>query len=365
MVKRSSILSQSEKVDLTPTSTPSKPLIPRKRRSNSVPPPLSNLDATPTFTGRIFGRSKPSPVGKPKEKTAQKPSIESSTSRALLIANRGSSVLGARVARAERVAGDLCLKRESLAKMTDLEWRVHMENRWATMVALVTIVDERKTQAIAKQTNLEVKKDKIFRSSLLQREMDRTFLEWVLNTRDPRSDWIPPFRAGAVWKTYIQAEIQSGSFTLAPRIKHDLDKCWIVARDRRDAVDQKKMKFVNASSKSYTAALTSIQNECILEFSKQAADPEQCYQIFVAKIVGGTGLQETISSWLQIYNLSLPERGVLALGGILEHVLLKRSTSMRNDFATIWSQAMALRKQNQSQDDLATQPLFNMLDWSV
>jgi len=365
MVKRTSVLSQSKKVDLTPTSTPQKPEIPKKRRSKSLPPPLSNLDGTPTFTGRIFGMSKASPVGKAKTRTPKKPSIKSCTSRALHLANRGSSVLGARVARAERVAGDLCMKRESLAQMTDIEWRVHMEKRWATMVALVTIVDERKTQAIAKQTSLDLQKDKIFRSSLLQREMDRTFLQWVLNIRDPRSDWIPPFRAGSVWKSYIQSEIRSGGFTLAPRIKHDLDKCWIVARDRRDAVDQKKMKFVNASSKSYTAALTSIKDECILDFSKKAADPEQCYQVFVGKIVLGTGLRDTISSWLQTYNLPLPERGIIALGGILEHVLLKGNVSMRNDFASIWSRAMALRKQNQTQDDLATQPLYNMLDWSM
>jgi len=268
------------------------------------------------------------------------------------------------VARAERIGADIRLSRKTLEKMTPLEWRIHSEKRFTSIISMMTIVDERKTAAIAKQTTIEANKDKIFRSSLLQREMDRSFLVWILTIQDPRTHWIPPFRSGALWKAYIQKEIRTGNFSLSTRVGHDWEKCWVVARDRRDALDQKKIKFVNAAARSYGAAMSAIESECVLEFSKRM-DPELCFKTYSVKLVKGTGLKETISGWLSSYSIALPPIGVEALGGILEHVLDKKGISLRNDFARVWASAKALQKETQSQNDLATQPLTNILNWSV
>lgn len=268
------------------------------------------------------------------------------------------------LARAEARSGVLRLPRDVVLKMSDGEFRLYLDKRLSALFDAVSTIERRRTKEVCEETIAIHKGEKFWGSSTLLREIDREFFRWVLHVVDPTLVWTPPFTHSKIWRTFIESRVVTKEFVFYKKVQNDLRRFWIMARDRRDTLDQKKMRLARAASKSYGTALHAIRRPCLTEFiSLEEFTPELCWPKFAARVVVSTGFQKSMTAWLSEVAVQLNSSGLQTLQLILEAAIQKTGKDMRQDFAIIYKQAKEARELKHEQESYATQG-NTQFDWS-
>lgn len=335
---------------------------PKKKKTSAPlrsPPPLTTL---PTFSNSAPNfRSQPKPLPKPVLKR-----VGGATGKALTIGRTNADkVLLAKLKKSERKSIALRTPVATLTSMSETQFRSYLDSKIAAIFAVMLDAGIIQTKKACEETISIQNAEKFWGSTLLTREVDRMFFTWVFTIVDPCVVWTPPFTHTNEFKTYAESQIVSGSFPYASKVKGDITRFWIVARDRRDTLDQKKLRYARASAKSYKTALRSVKQSCMNEMtSMENFTPESCWDIFMTKIVVSTGFQRVMKNWIAQFSIMMNSQTLKSLQSILEVAILKSGVDCREDFAKIYRQALEVRKMTSEEDIFVTQPPTQM-DWSM
>jgi len=332
----------------------------KKKPSLTSPPPLTTLPTFSISTPFVGTQSK-------KPKPVLKKVTGGATGRALQIGRTNADkVLMAKLKKSERKSISLRTSAANLTSMSESEFRVYLDAKIAAIFAVVLDSGMIRTKEACEETISIQKNEKFWSSTVLTREVDRMFFTWVFTIVDPCAVWTPPFTHTTEFKAYVESQIISGVFTYASKIKGDITRFWIVARDRRDCLDQKKLRYARASAKSYKTALRSVKQTVMHEITSmdKSVTPERCWEIFMTKIVIATGFQRVMKNWVAQFSIAMNSKSLKALQSILEVAILKTGVDCREDFANIYRRAIEVRKITAEEDLFVTQPPSQM-DWSM
>lgn len=326
----------------------------KKKVLPTGPPPLTTM---PTFSEPSNVR--PKPTLKKKKKTKADQGLTASRSF-----SKQERDLRGKYAIAQNRGACIRLDRATLENMTENEYRFHVEKQLATIYFAVSGMERRRTRDVCQETIKIQSNDKFWKSGLLMREIDREYFYWLMHVVDPSLVWVPPFAHGKEWKAYIEGRVVSGEFIYFKKVEHDLARLWAVARDRRDILDQKKMRIARACAKSYGTALHAIKKECLNEFTALADfSPEVCWPRFASRLVISTGFKKAIAAWLSEVAMEINAKGSASLQLILEASVTKIGKDMRSDFVNIYKQAKTNRELEKEQESYASQGP-TQFDWS-
>jgi len=338
---------------------------PPKKKIPRNPPPLTTL---PTFSKSVSVF----PARQAVAETMPKPQIpkkKKKKSNGLSIRNDKSfttqeKALRDKLARSEAKSGVLRLPKDVVLQMSDGEFRIYLDRRLSALFEAVSTVERRRTKEACREALTIQSGEKFWTSTLLMREIDRVFFKWVLSVCDPILVWTPPFSHGKQWRAYIEAQVVSKQFVFSTKVQHDLKRFWIISRDRRDLLDQKKMRIARAAAKGYATALHAIKTPCMNDFTTlDEFTPEICWSKFAARLVISTGLQKAITAWMAEVAMQVNAQGSKALELILEAAVQKTGRDMRHDFALLYKQAKQTRELAEEQQSYATQG-ETQFDWS-
>lgn len=342
--------------------------LPPKKKIPKNPPPLTTL---PTFSQSIsaFPRvqapattenRRPKPT-LPKKKKKKKNGLSLRSDKLFTTQEKA---LRDKLARSEGKSGVLRLPRDTIISMSDGEFRLYLDRRLSAIYEAVSTVERRRTKEACREVLTIQSGEKFWSSTLLMREIDRMFFKWAMAVEDPTIVWTPPFSHGKQWRSYIESQVISKQFVFSSKVENDLKRFWIVSRDRRDALDQKKLRIARAAAKGYGTALHAIKTPCLNEFTTlEEFTPEACWAKFAARLVISTGLQKAVTAWMAEVAMQLNQQGSKALELILEAVVQKSGRDMRSDFALLYKQAKQTRELAEEQQCYATQGA-TQFDWS-
>lgn len=335
---------------------------PKKKVPQNIPP----LTTLATFS------SSNTALPLPKPKVTQKPTLSTKSKsghRAEKAVSLGKTaadrVLISKMKKTERKAMVLRTPPSSLQSMTEVEFRIHLDAKICAIFEALLGHSESKTKIACLQTLTIQNQEKFWTSTLLFREIDRMWFVWILKVVDPCVVWTPPFNHTTEWRTYLQAQVVNKEFIFHGKVKGDLARIWSVGRDRRDVLDQKKLRFARSCAKSYQTALASIRQACLTEFvALKDFTPESAFFIFMRKIITSTGFARCMKNWLGQYAIAINDKGLLALHSILEGAILKTGKDVREDFSGIYRQAVNIRKSQQEEECFVSQPP-SQFDWTM
>jgi len=348
----------------------SAPAAPPKKKIPKNPPPLTTL---PTFTPSVnifSARQAPAPA-----QTTPKPRLpkkkNKTTDNALTLRNERNKIFSTqekqlrdKLARSEAKSGVLRLPKESILKMSDGNFRLYLDRRLSALYEAVSTTERRRTKEACREALTIQSGEKFWSSTILMREIDRMFFKWVMFVCDPNVVWIPPFNHSKQWRAHIESQVLSKKFVFSTKVQHDLKRFWIISRDRRDGLDQKKMRIARAAAKAYGTALHAIKTPCLNEFtSLEDFTPEICWAKFAARLVVSTGLRKAVTAWMSEVAMQMNAEGSKALELILEAAVQKTGRDMRHDFTLLYKQAKQTRELAEEQETYATQG-STQFDWS-